>query len=99
MAAWRTKKLALGADAALDALRAGAPLAILATDAGSIASDRSLEEPKSEGRIVRWGDKAMLGALTGRGELAIVAVTSGSISNEIVLARTRSEACSRLEVR
>ena len=99
MAAHRTRKLTLGADATLEALRDGAPLALLAKDAGSIAEERSIVAAVAEGRIVRWGDKTTLGALTGRSELAIVAVTSGSISNEIVLARTRSEACSRQEVR
>jgi predicted RNA-binding protein YlxR (DUF448 family) len=102
MAAARTRKLTLGADSTIEAIGRSANddlLVLVATDAGSIANDSAIRHAADAGNVVVWSTKAALGALAGRGELAVMAVTNASISHEIRLVRSRSEACSRPEVR
>jgi predicted RNA-binding protein YlxR (DUF448 family) len=102
MAAARTRGLTLGADSTIEAIGRSAKddlLVLVATDAGSIAQDSAIRHAADAGNVVVWSTKAALGALAGRGELAVMAVTNASISHEIRLVRSRSEACSRPEVR
>ena len=102
MAAARTRGLTLGADATIEAIGRSAGdnlLVIVAADAGSIAQDSAIRHATDAGNVVVFATKAALGALAGRGELAVVSVTNASISQEIRLVRSRSEACSRPEVR
>ncbi len=102
MAAARTRKLTLGADSTIEAIGRSPGddlLVLVATDAGSITQDSAIRHAADAGNVVVWSTKAALGALAGRGELAVMAVTNASISHEIRLVRSRSEACSRPEVR
>jgi predicted RNA-binding protein YlxR (DUF448 family) len=95
----RAGRVAIGHDAACEALARGAPLAVLACDAGSAVTREVVSRAIGEGRAVVWKDKCRLGALFGRDEVAIFAVTEPGIAEQIQKARSRSEACRRREVR
>ena len=91
--AWRARMLAVGADAVSAALDKGAPLAVVATDAGGLVDRGALGRAIAEGRAVAWKDKQTLGALFGgRGEVAVCAVLNDSIATEIASARTMATA-------
>ena len=84
-----------GADAATAALDKGAPLAVVATDAGSLIERGAIGRAIAEGRAVAWKDKQTLGALFGgRGEVAVCAVLNDSIATEIASARRMADAVS-----
>jgi predicted RNA-binding protein YlxR (DUF448 family) len=90
--AWRGRVLAVGADAATAALDKGAPLAVVATDAGGIIERGAVGRAIAEGRAVAWKDKEALGALFGgRDEVAVCAVLNDSIATEIASARRMAE--------
>jgi len=109
LAAARTRRVALGADATLEALAAHPEARIVvATDAGNIASRRPIMDAVASGRAVAWGDKATLGGLTGKADVAVMAVLDDAIAEELSKARrmadavesSRFDACSiRSEVR
>jgi hypothetical protein len=65
VSARRRREVAVGADAALDAARKGAPLVVVALDAGSVAQKVEVVDAVAAGRCIAWGDKARLGALAG----------------------------------
>jgi len=91
--AWRGRMLAAGADAVTAALDKGAPLAVVATDAGSLIERGAIARAIAEGRAVAWKDKETLGALFGgRGEVAVCAVLNDSIATEIASARRMADA-------
>ena len=91
--AWRARLLAVGADAVTAALDKGAPLAVVATDAGSLVERGAIARAIAEGRAVAWKDKQTLGALFGgRDEVAVCAVLNDSIATEIASARTMADA-------
>ncbi|MGO8999210.1 MAG: YlxR family protein [Polyangiaceae bacterium] len=93
--AWRARMAVAGADAATAALDSGAPLAVVATDAGSLIERGAIGRAIAEGRAVAWKDKQTLGALFGgRGEVAVCAVLNDSIATEIASARTMADAVS-----
>jgi uncharacterized protein len=93
--AWRARMLAPGADAATAALDKGAPLAVVATDAGGLVDRGAIGRAIAEGRAVAWKDKETLGALFGgRGEVAVCAVLNDSIATEIASARKMATAVS-----
>ncbi len=85
--AWRARLVAVGADAVIVALDAGAPLVVVARDAGGVVDRSAIGRAVSEGRAVAWKDKSALGALLGRGEVAVCAVTDGAVASEIARAR------------
>jgi predicted RNA-binding protein YlxR (DUF448 family) len=90
--AWRARMLAVGADAVSAALDKGAPLAVVATDAGSVLERGGIGRAVAEGRAVAWKDKETLGALFGgRGEIAVCAVLNDSIATEIASARRMAD--------
>ncbi len=103
VAARGARLIEVGADAACEALRAGAPLAVVARDAASVVTREPLARAIAEGRAVVWEDKAALGRACGRQDVAVVAVCDGRIAAEIrracvaadaVLSRvTGSESC------
>jgi predicted RNA-binding protein YlxR (DUF448 family) len=99
MGARRAGHVAIGTDAAMEALAKGPALAIVACDAGSVAGKDAVMRAAAEGRAVVWKDKAVLGKLFGRDEVGIFCVTHAEIAREIQEARSRSEACRRREVR
>ena len=77
------RALAVGADAASEALAGGAPLVVVAVDAESIVRRGPIARAIAEGRAVAWGTKAGLGRLLGRDEVAVVAVSKSSIASEL----------------
>jgi predicted RNA-binding protein YlxR (DUF448 family) len=90
--AWRARMLVLGADSVTAALDKGAPLAVVATDAGGVVERGAVGRAIAEGRGVAWKDKQTLGALFGgRGEVAVCAVLSDSIATEIASARRMAD--------
>ena len=90
--AWRARMLAVGADAVTAALDKGAPLAVVATDAGGVVERGAIGRAIAEGRAVAWKDKQTLGALFGgRGEVAVCAVLNDSIATEIASARRMAD--------
>ncbi len=109
LAARRSRLLAIGADAACAALNEGAPLAILAVDAGSVSRSREVEGAIVDGRAIAWKTKTELGALLGGEAVAICAIRNAGIASELQfmraavvsgLAATREgAACRRSEAR
>jgi predicted RNA-binding protein YlxR (DUF448 family) len=97
LAARRLGEVAVGADAARDALSRGmreiemamparvpaAPLAIVAVDAGSVASSLEVTRAVAEGRALAWSTKIELGSLLGEQAVAICTVRHESIAAEI----------------
>jgi predicted RNA-binding protein YlxR (DUF448 family) len=92
MAARRTNALAVGADASLEAIRRGAPLAVVAVDAGKIAQTLEVEGAIAEGRAIAWKSKNELGALLGETAVAICAVRHAGIASELKVLRAAADA-------
>ena len=92
MAAWRSRSLAIGSDAARDALTGGAPLAVVATDAGSVRNSLEVERAISEGRAIAWKTKNELGALLGGEAVALCAVRHAGIASELQFMRAAVDA-------
>jgi hypothetical protein len=92
LAARRTRVLAIGADAALEAIRRGAPLALVAVDAGSVAETLEVAGAVAEGRAVAWKTKAELGQLLGETAVAVCAVRHEGIAEELKVLRTAADA-------
>jgi predicted RNA-binding protein YlxR (DUF448 family)/ribosomal protein L7Ae-like RNA K-turn-binding protein len=93
LAARRTRVVAIGADEALGALRSGkVELAIVAADAGSIASKIEVQRAVAEGRAVAWKTKTELGALLGEAEVAICGVCHAGIAAELRDLRAAADA-------
>lgn len=87
LGARRAGHVAIGNDAACEAIRAGA-FAVVACDAGGVAQKIEVAQAVSEGRAISFGSKTILGALMGRsvdgrGEVAIVAVTHAPLGREM----------------
>ena len=92
LAARRTNALAVGADASLEAIRRGAPLAVVAVDAGKIAQTLEVQGAAAEGRAIAWKAKNELGALLGEEAVAICAVRHAGIANELKVLRAAADA-------
>jgi predicted RNA-binding protein YlxR (DUF448 family)/ribosomal protein L7Ae-like RNA K-turn-binding protein len=87
-AARRAGVLAVGADASCEALEAGAPLVIVAADAGNVTTRGPIAQAIAEGRAVSWKTKAVLGELLGRAEVSVCVVRDRGISSELAKARS-----------
>jgi predicted RNA-binding protein YlxR (DUF448 family) len=87
LSANRLKRIALGADAACEALMRGAVLVVVATDAGAIARKHMIVEAIAAGNAIAWGDKASLGSLVGAQEVAALAVIDTRIASALRDAR------------
>ena len=99
LATHRLRAVAIGADASLEALRVGdsggggpAPLAVVAVDAGSVASSKALAEAVAGGRAIAWGTKGELGRLLGEKAVAICVVRHGRIAAELKRMRAAADA-------
>ena len=92
MAARRTNALAVGADSSLEAIRRGAPLAVVAVDAGKIAQTLEVQGAVAEGRAIAWKAKNELGALLGEEAVAICAVRHAGIASELKVLRAAADA-------
>lgn len=78
LGARRAGHLELGADAAADAMKTGAPLVVLATDAGNVA--KRFDAAIAAGRAACFGTKAALGEVFGTGETAVFAVRHSGVA-------------------
>ena len=92
LAARRARALAIGADAGRSALRRGAPLVIVAVDAGTIAQSAEVARAVAEGRAVAWRTKGELGTLLGEEAVAICVVTDAGIARELRDVRAAADA-------
>ncbi len=93
LAARRSGGLTLGTDDAMTALRRGAPLAVVATDAGASLGGRlEMEDAVRQGRAFAWKTKGELGALFGRDEVAVLAVTDARFAGELQILRAATDA-------
>jgi predicted RNA-binding protein YlxR (DUF448 family) len=92
LAAWRSRSLAIGSDAGRAAITGGAPLAIVATDAGSVRGSIEVERAVSEGRAIAWKTKNELGALLGGEAVALCAVRHAGIASELRFMRAAVDA-------
>jgi hypothetical protein len=81
----RGKKVAIGEEAG-SAMAAGAPLAVLASDAGANVL-KQFAWGIEDGRAVAWKDKAGLGSLLARDEVAAVVVKDAGIAREFMRVR------------
>ncbi len=88
LGARRAGHVAIGNDAACEALRAGA-FAVVACDAGGVARKDEVTQAVTEGRAISFGNKTTLATLmgghsaTGRGEVALLAVTHAPLAREM----------------
>lgn len=83
--------LSIGADASVEALNKGAPLALVAVDAAAAAQLGAVERAVTEGRAVAFGQKSELGRLLGKEEVAVLAITHKGIAGHVAsLVRTAS---------
>jgi predicted RNA-binding protein YlxR (DUF448 family) len=94
LAARRLRAIAIGTDASRDALRTGAPLAIVAVDAGSVVSTTEVAGAVAAGRAIAWSTKAHLGALLGGESVALCAVRHEAIAVELKKVRAAAVAAS-----
>ncbi|HSQ62236.1 MAG TPA: YlxR family protein [Polyangiaceae bacterium] len=79
LGARRARHLAIGADAAAEAVEKGAPMVVLSTDAGADVRKRF-----SRASLVHaFGTKASLGAMLGTGETAVFAVCHDGVSKAL----------------
>jgi hypothetical protein len=93
--AYRARLVAAGADAANAALDGGAPLAVVATDAGGIVERGAVARAIAEGRAIAWKDKQALGALFGgREEVAVCAILNDAVAAQVAGARRVADAVS-----
>ena len=92
LAARRTNALAIGTDASLEAIRRGAPLAVVAVDAGTISKTLEVQGAVAEGRAMAWKTKNELGALLGQEAVAICAVRHTGIASELQVLRAAADA-------
>ena len=92
LAAHRLRDLAVGAEAAVQAMSAGAPLLVVAGDAGAVARSSAVERCIAEGRAIAWSTKAELGALFGEATVAICAVRHAGIAAELKKMRVAAAA-------
>ncbi len=83
LGARRANQLAVGADAAIEALGRGAPLLLLATDAATIAKRAEVARAAADGKAVAFGTKQRLGELLGKDEIAVVAVLHAGIADSV----------------
>lgn len=108
----RAKKVAMGADASVEALlQAPDAVVVVATDAAHAATLGPVHHAVAEGRAAAWLDRKELGAIFGRAEVAVCAVTDERIGAELAHAcqvrasvmslgtDSRGEACRSREVR
>ncbi len=95
LSARRIRALAIGANAVKAALQRGPTgeiLAIVATDAGSVARTVEVEGAARQGRAVAWKTKSELGALLGEEAVAICAVCHAGIAGELKTLRAAADA-------
>lgn len=92
LAAHRSRALAIGADAALEALEQGAPLAVVAVDAGSVAETAEMQRCVAAGRAMAWRTRSELGGLLGERSVAICAVRHAGIAGELKRMRVAADA-------
>jgi|HubBroStandDraft_6_1064221.scaffolds.fasta_scaffold1343440_1 predicted RNA-binding protein YlxR (DUF448 family)/ribosomal protein L7Ae-like RNA K-turn-binding protein len=91
LSARRTRTLAVGTNAAMDAIER-ASLVIVAVDAGRVASSSEVEHAAGSGRVVAWKTKKELGALLGEETVAICAVCHVGIAAELKTLRAAADA-------
>jgi hypothetical protein len=97
VAARRLRAVAIGADASLEAIAAGAwsgqpVLAIVATDAGVIAARAEVQRAAAAGHVIGWSTKNELGGLLGEQAVAICAVRHLAIAAELKRMRAAADA-------
>ena len=91
-AAQRLRALAVGPEATSEALDGGAPLAVVAADAGGLGRTGALDAAIVGGRAIAWCSKEELGALLGRDEVAVCAVRDERIASGLKRMRTAVDA-------
>jgi hypothetical protein len=92
LAARGARVLAIGAQAASDALRRGAALVVVATDAGSVAHSAEVQAAAGAGKALAWMTKTELGILLGEESVAICAVCHEGIAAELKNLRAVADA-------
>lgn len=98
VAARRAGHLAVGADAACEALEQGAPRVVVARDAGTIVGRGPIASAVAGGRAIAWGSKMSLGRILGRDEVAVVAVWNAPLASELAGVFVHADACRFLSV-
>lgn len=83
-AASRSRKAAIGADAAAQSLRAGCRLVVVATDASPrVRRDIDDLALRSGTAVLEFGDRSQLGSAFGRSVVAAVAVTDDGLAEAV----------------
>jgi predicted RNA-binding protein YlxR (DUF448 family) len=92
LAARRRRALAIGTDDATLALQGGAPLAMVAVDAGSACKSAEVERAVAAGRAIAWKTKSELGGLLGVEAVTLCAVRDAGIASELKVLRSAADA-------
>ncbi len=92
LTARRVGALAVGADASAQAVGRGAPLLVLAVDAGTVAERREVQAAVAEGRAIAWRTRSELGGLLGEAQVAICAVRHEGIAAKLKSLRAAADA-------
>jgi len=92
LAARRTGAVAIGGNAATDAIERRGAFAIIAVDAGRVAASTEVDRATREGRAIAWKTKRELGALLGEEAVAICAVCHAGIAAELKTLRATADA-------
>jgi predicted RNA-binding protein YlxR (DUF448 family) len=96
LGARRAGHLAFGEEARR-AVGAGAPLTVVARDAGEGATGGPVRYAVAEGRAVAWSTKAGLGLLFSRDEVALVAIVHDAVAREILRAIRLAESVREID--
>lgn len=75
--------LAVGAEKAVASMHKGAPLVVLARDAGSVGQKEEVVEAAGNGRAIVWRDKTGIGRVVDRTDVAMIAIENAGIARAI----------------
>ncbi|MEO8796405.1 MAG: YlxR family protein [Polyangiaceae bacterium] len=87
--------LAVGADKAIAAMHKGAPLVVVARDAGSVGQKEEVLEAAGSGRAIVWRDKTEIGRVVDRTDVAMIAIENAGIASAV---REAANAIASLDV-
>ena len=83
VAARGASSLAVGAEKAVAAMHKGAPLVVVAKDAGSVGQKEEVVEAAGSGRAIVWRDKAGIGRVVDRTDVAMIAIENAGIARAV----------------
>jgi hypothetical protein len=83
--------VAEGGDPASQSRLAGAPLWIVAVDAGPVATGADVSRAVREGRVIAWKTRRELGGLVGKDTVALCGVVNDGMARELQVLRLATD--------